>query len=91
MPTGETREFRVGTSDYRHPVYLRPGSYQIEAGCNRSGDQCGFLKGWLHMDRAPTIKARLAPGESLEIECKGASPELILRAVRPNTSSKSDR
>ncbi|MDR7132849.1 hypothetical protein J2X06_000033 [Lysobacter niastensis] len=40
------------------------------------------------MDGAPTIKARLAPGESLELDCKGATPELILQGVRPNNSFK---
>src|SRR5688500_15792204 len=53
--TGESHEFRLTDPPHSTPVFVKPGTYEVEAGCNRGRSGCGHLKGWLHLDGAPTI------------------------------------
>lgn len=76
--TGETRHFPLLDPPHGTPVFLKPGAYEIEAGCNRGRNECGDLKGWLHLDGAPTVKAAFGPGERVQLDCNAATAELIV-------------
>ena len=77
--TGETQEFRLNQAPRKLPIFVKPGAYEVEAGCNRGRNECGNLKGWLHLDGAPTILLSVGPGESLEVDCNAATADLSIR------------
>ena len=77
--TGESHAFRLGKGAYVGEVYLRPGRYEIEAGCNRGKNACGELKGWFHLDGAPTIRLTLEAGARITLDCEATSAALVVR------------
>lgn len=77
--TGETQEFRLTDPPHSAPVFVKPGSYEIEASCNRGRNECGHLKGWLHLDGAPTISLSVGPGERVQLDCDSATADLVVR------------
>ena len=77
--TGETEEFRLTDPPRSAPVYLKPGAYEVEAGCNRGRNECGDRKGWLHLDAAPTIKLSVGPGDRVTLDCNAATAALVIR------------
>lgn len=75
----ESRRFRARDKDGLEDVFLRPGAYQVEAGCNRGKTQCGRMKGWLHIDGAPTTRFTVEAGDELVLDCNPETAELVLR------------
>ncbi len=76
LATGETKEFNLAEPPVSGPVHLRPGRYEIEAGCNRSTDSCGRMLGWVHLDGAPTARVKIAAGEQVRVDCDASTAAL---------------
>lgn len=79
--TGETKRFPWVDEVRTSPVFVEPGTYEIEVGCSRSRTECGRSQGlpWLYADSGPRVQVSLAAQERVELDCDGATSAIEIR------------
>lgn len=80
--TGETRRLPWVKATRTSPIFVKPGTYEIEVGCSRGKTECGLSKGlfWVYMDSGPRVTVSLDASQRVELDCDGANSAIkVLR------------
>ena len=75
-------EFNNRTREKKEPrvLYLRPGSYAIEALCLRGHDGCGLRHAAvLYTDHSPRYRVRVGPNASIVADCDAGGKTVRFR------------
>ncbi len=83
MLTGEHLNL-MGPNEFSGTVFLKPGNYQLEAGCNRGVRKCGLGRGFAYVDGAPTLRIKAASSSTLFVDCDPSSGAPFIIGPGPN-------